>query len=200
MNVLQKGSPQLCARRRLRLHLHSCTCPLLLPRAQMRSAIAEPTLEYRCSLLPALICTVRAQPARTTCVFGCSHSLSCRRLKNVRVLGLASGIAHRGLDASLDRFLEAQRRQAPSKPDLTQALSFLNCRPSNAAAPGPLVNLLLLRCLSTILETHREFQSEKRRRGGVTALSARARRSHKTGANARAPQPWTTTSRWTRRS
>ena len=180
MNVLHEGSPQLCARRRLRLHLHSCTCPLLLPRAQMRSAIAEPTLEYRCSLLPALICTVRAQPARTTCVFGCSHSLSCRRLKNVRVLGLASGIAHRGLDASLDRFLEAQRRQAPSNPISLRLSHFLNCRPSNAAAPGPLVNLLLLRCLSTVCWTPCDFRVERRRRRGVTALSARARRSRKT--------------------
>ena len=180
MNVLQKGSPQLCARRRLRLHLHSCTCPLLLPRAQMRSAIAEPTLEYRCSLLPALICTVRAQPARTTCVFGCSHSLSCRRLKNVRVLGLASGIAHRGLDASLDRFLEAQRRQAPSKPDLTQALSFLNCRPSNAAAPGPLVKLSAA-ALSphNLLDTPRVSPPNTPPRRS-TAIPARARRSHKT--------------------
>ena len=180
MNALHEGSPQLCARRRLRLHLHSCTCPLLLPRAQMRSAIAEPTLEYRCSLLPALICTVRAQPARTTCVFGCSHSLSCRRLKNVRVLGLASGIAHRALYASRDRFLEAQRQQAPSKPDLTQALSFLNCRPPNAAALGPLGKPVLLRCLRTICSTHSEFESERRRRRGVTAIPARARRSRKT--------------------
>ena len=100
--------------------------------------------------------------------------------KTAKVLGLGCSMAHRALYGSLDRFLEAQRRRALSKPDLTQALSFLNCRPSNAAAPGPLVELSLLRCLHTYSVTPCEWRAEQRRRGGDTAIPARARRSHKT--------------------
>ena len=97
-----------------------------------------------------------------------------------RVTHRASPIVHRALYGSLDRSLEAQRQQAPSKPDLTQALSFLNCGPSNAASPCPLVTLSLLRCLCVVCSTPCDFRAERRRRGGVTALSARARRSRKT--------------------
>ena len=101
--------------------------------------------------------------------------------KTAKVLGLGCSMAHRALYPSFDRFLEAQRQNAlPKKPDLTQALSFLNCRPSNAAAPGPLLKPSLLRCLRTVCSTPCDFRVERRRRRGVTALSARARRRPKT--------------------
>ena len=100
--------------------------------------------------------------------------------KTAKVLGLGCSMAHRALYPSFDRFLEAQRRRAPSKPDLTQALSFLNCRPSNAAAPGPLVKLSAA-ALSphNLLDTPRVSPPNTPPRRS-TAIPARARRSHKT--------------------
>ena len=142
--------------------------------------LQQPTSEYCRALLARSLLHARAQPARTDEKKALTRLPAWRCERTSRITHRASPIVHRGLDASLDRFLEAQRRRAPSKPDLTQALSFLNCRPSNAAAPGPLVNLLLLRCLSTVCWTPCDFRVERRRRRGVTALSARARRSRKT--------------------
>ena len=82
----------------------------------MRPAIAEPTLEYRCSCRPARVARY-ALSRRVRRAFLAALTAESTVRKTAKGLVLGSSIAHRALYVSLDRFLEAQRQNAAK--DLT---------------------------------------------------------------------------------